>query len=140
MGTVYLGWPKGIRATKVYSVQWAGRIHNFWGFDAASRILTAALERQGILVKRVGERGSSSTCPACGSKDVVREPRHVLTCTSCGEVVHSDQAGSRNIVKFNKPSVVWDGAKAALKPDTRRWNQHRWEDASNRSVPLRLAA
>lgn len=101
-------------------------------FDAASTILQAALERQGILVKRVGERGSSSTCPSCDSKDVTRYPRHVLSCKTCGLRLHSDQAGSRNILKFNKPGLSWDWAKAALKPDTRRWNQQRWEDASNR--------
>ena len=40
--------------------------------------------------------------------------------------------GSRNILKFNKPGLSWDGAKAALKPDTRRWNKQRWEAASTR--------
>ena len=139
VGVVYLGWPKGIlRDVKHYSTKWAGRIHNFWGFDAASTILQAALERQGILVKRVGERGSSSTCPSCDSKDVTRYPRHVLSCKTCGLRLHSDQAGSRNILKFNKPGLSWDGAKAALKPDTRRWNQQCWEDASNRCSPQEL--
>ncbi|MGT2512180.1 transposase [Cupriavidus basilensis] len=50
VGIVYIGWPKGLRESKVYSAKRAGRIHNFWGFDAASRIVQAALERQGILV------------------------------------------------------------------------------------------
>lgn len=140
VGVVYLGWPKGIRDDCNYSRLWNGRIHNFWSFAAASQILRTALERQGILVQQVGERGSSSTCPACGSKDVVRYPRQTLTCKACESRVHSDQAGSRNIVKFNKPSVIWDGAKAAPRPDTLRWTKQRWEDAANRSNPLRLAA
>jgi transposase len=142
VGTVYIGWPKGIRESKVYSAKWAGRIHNFWGFDAASRILQAALERQGMLVKRVGERGSSSTCPACGSKSVMRKPRHVLACRDCDCRIHSDQAGSRNILSFNHPESSWDAVKATVKPDTQRWNTQRWVDASNRSTSnaLRLAA
>lgn len=142
VGTVYLGWPKGIRESKVYSAKWAGRIHNFWGFDAASRVLQAALERQGMLVKRVGERGSSSTCPSCGSKDVTRKPRHVLSCRDCGCRIHSDQAGSRNILSFNHPDISWDAVKTTVKPDTRRWNTQRWADASNRSATpaLRQAA
>jgi len=131
VGTVYLGWPKGIRERKVYSAKWAGRIHNFWGFDAASGILQAALERQGMLVKRVGERGSSSTCPSCGSKAVVRNPRHVLGCRDCGERIHSDQAGSRNILSFNHPGSSWDAVKTTVKPDTLHWNTQRWVDASN---------
>ena len=142
LGTVYLGWPKGILEGKVYSAKWAGRIHNFWGFDAASRILQTALERQGILVKRVGERGSSSTCPSCGSKDVLRKPRHVLACRDCVCRIHSDQAGSRNILSFNHPESSWDAVKTTVKPDTQRWNKQRWVDASNRRAgdALRLAA
>lgn len=133
VGVVYLGWPKGIREACSYNRKWAGRIHNFWGFDAASKLLQAALERQGVLVKRVGERGSSSTCPSCGSKDVVRKPRYVLTCKACATKMHADQVGSRNILKFNEPRIIWDAVKATAKPDTRRWNKQRWADASNRS-------
>lgn len=142
VGAVYIGWPKGIRQSKVYSAKWAGRIYNFWGFDAASRILQTALERQGMLVKRVDERGSSSTCPSCHSKDVVRRPRHVLTCRDCKIRIQADQAGSRNILDFNHPDSSWDAVKTTVKPDTRRGNKQRWVNASNRSASpaLHLAA
>jgi transposase len=142
IGTVYIGWPKGIREDRVYSKKWAGRIHNFWGFDASSRILQTALERQGIMVKRAGERGSSSTCPvtACGSKNVVRKPRHVLACRACGTVIHSDQAGSRNILALNHPGTSWDAVKTTVRPDTLCWNKQRWGDAENRNAKALLKA
>jgi hypothetical protein len=85
---------------------------------------------------RVGERGSSSTCCRCDGKDAVRHPRWVLRCRDCGERIHSDQAGSRAILRQNKPSVCWDGAEAAPRTVTRRWTLHRWEDRS--ANPKRL--
>jgi transposase len=142
VGTVYIGWPKGIREERVYSKKWAARIHNFWGFDASSRILQAALERQGIMVKRVGERGSSSTCAvtSCASKKVTRKPRHILTCRTCDTTIHSDQAGSRNILAFNHPGTSWDAVKTTVRPDTLRWNRQRWVDAENRNDKTLLKA
>jgi transposase len=130
VGTVYLGWPKDIRRDRDYGSKWNGRIHNFWSFDRALKILECALRAVGILPVRVGERGTSSSCPTCSSQNVVRHPRWVLRCRDCGEVIHSDQAGSRNILRQNKPSVCWDGAEAAPRTVTRRWTLHRWENRS----------
>ena len=68
--------------------------------------------------------------------------RHVLICRDCGCSIHSDQAGSRNILSFNHPGASWDAVKTTVKPDTRRWNTQRRVDASNRSASpaQRLAA
>jgi transposase len=142
VGTVYIGWPKGIRENRVYSKKWAARIHNFWGFDASGKILQAALERQGIMVRRVGERGSSSTCPvtSCGSKKVARKPRHILSCRVCDTTLHSDQAGSRNMLSFNHPGTGWDAVKTTVRPDTLCWNKQRWVDAGNRNDKTLLRA
>ena len=142
VGTVYIGWPKGIREDRVYSKKWAARIHNFWGFDASGKILQAALERQGIMVRRVGERGSSSTCPvtSCGSKKVARKPRHILSCRVCDTTLHSDQAGSRNMLSFNHPGTSWDAVKTTVRPDTLCWNKQRWVDAGNRNDKTLLRA
>lgn len=131
VGTVYLGWPKHIRRDTSHSARWNGRIHGFWGFDRASRILEKHLERAGIAVARVGERGTSSECPRCNSPAVVRHPRHRLTCRVCGLRIHSDQAGSRNLLKIHIPSVTWAGAEAVPRPETHRWNRHRWVDVEN---------
>lgn len=133
IGGVYLGWPKHIRRESAYGAKWNGRLHGFWSFDRASRILEKHLTRCGIQTHRVDERGTSSRCPSCASTNVRRSPRHQLTCRACGLQLHSDQAGSRNILRQQKPSVIWDGAEAAPRPETHRWNRHRWLDASNPS-------
>ncbi len=131
VGTVYLGWPKGILRDVFYgSSRWAGRIHNFWLFGRSLELIEQALAQRGIVAVRVGERGSSSGCPSCGSEDVVRHPRWLLRCKACGERIHSDQAGSRNILRQNKPSVSWAGLEASPRTETRRWNRHGWETRS----------
>ena len=75
VGTVYLGWLKGIPCDVFYgSSRWAGRIHNFWSFGRSLELIEQVLTQRGIIAVRVGERGSSSGCPNCGSEDVVRHP------------------------------------------------------------------
>jgi transposase len=131
VGTVFLGHPKGILRDVSYgSAKWAGRIHNFWSFDLALGILECAFRKVGIVSVRVGERGSSSHCPTCSSADVVRHPRWRLRCRACGESIHSDQAGSRNILFANNPGVRRDGLQASPRTETLRWNHCRWDPRS----------
>ncbi len=65
-------------------------------------------------------------CPTCRSAEVVRRPRAWLTCKSCPVVIHSDQAGSRNIAQVQDPNARWDGPKAGPRTATQRWTHHRW--------------
>ena len=112
VATVYLGWPRGILRGERYGPgKWAGRIHGFWSFGLTLALLESALEARGITTVRVGERGSSSTCRACGSGDVARHPRWRLACRACGESLHSDQAGSRNILANQTPGACRDWAE-----------------------------
>ena len=115
-----------LREVKYGSSLWAGRIHNFWSFAKTITILKSALAAQNILCLPVGERGSSSHCCKCESANVSRSPRSLLKCKDCGEKIHSDQAGSRNIAKSQKPGLSWAGAEAAPRTATHRWSRHRW--------------
>lgn len=56
-------------------------------------------EEAGINVELVSEAYTSKTCGECGSLDVVREPRGMLSCPDCGSVWNSDINGARNILK-----------------------------------------
>ena len=94
-----------------------------------------ALRRGGIRSERIDERGTSSHCPRCDSSHVVRHPRHLLRCRDCEFLVHSDQAGSFNIMSQRYP-VSWDGAEAAPAPETHRFNKHRWADVQNPSIEV----
>jgi putative transposase len=130
VGRVVIGWPKDILKGHALSRKWNGVTHGFWSFDQMSQRLIGALSRVGIISQRTAERGTSSQCPQCDSRRVRRHPRAVLHCRACKLSIHSDQAGSRNMVRQKYP-VYWDGAEAALTPDTRRFNKHRWVDAYN---------
>jgi transposase len=125
VGTVFLGWPKDILRDCDYGSTWNGRIHNFWSFDRALKLLEYAFRSVGMVEVRVGERGTSLTCCCGGGENVLRHLRWALRCRDCGEVIHSDQAGSRNMPKQNKPSVCWDGTEAVPRTVTRRWTLHR---------------
>jgi transposase len=136
VGTVYLGWPKDILRDRDYGSKWNGRIHDFWPFGKALKIQENAFRAVGVIAVRLGERGTSSTCCRCDSKSDVWHPRWALRCRDCGDRIHSDQAGSRNILRQNKPSVCWDGAEAAPRTVTQRWTLHRWENRSANSRRL----
>jgi transposase len=139
VGMVFIGWPKGIRDDVYVQKDWRGRIHNYWNFNRFATILIAALERQQIAGKQVGERGTSSTCPWTLNKEHVmrRSPRWKLACKDCSLSMHSDAAGSSNILAFNKPGITRDGAKAAPAPRTHQWDNHRWVLRAKSSQPYR---
>ena len=141
IGQVVIGWPKGILGDSRLSRKWNGLTHGFWSFEQMSQRLMLALRRGGIVPDRTGERGTSSHCPRCASAHVVRRPRYILRCRDCELIVHSDHAGSFNIMSQTYP-VSWDGAEAAPAPETHRFNKHRWADAPNPSTPVedRVAA
>jgi transposase len=142
VGLVYIGWPKGIRDDVKVHKDWRGRLHNYWNFNRFGQILIDALDRQGILGKLVGERGTSSTCPWTLDRThkMSRSPRWRLTCKDCGKAMHSDAAGSGNILAFNKPGLIRDGAKAAPTPRTHAWNSHAWRLRENHSLTQELLA
>ena len=94
VGTLTVGDPRGVLALE------AGRRHNrrlrTWRPGALIRCLSDKAEQAGITVHLVDERGTSSTCPACGQR-VVKPSGRVFTCRSCGLCGHRDLAGAVNI-------------------------------------------
>jgi len=67
----------------------------------------------------------------CGSVRVRRTPRHRVTCHDCPLVIHSDQAGSRNIVRQKTPAMAWDADETPLWPETHRWSGQQWVDVKH---------
>ena len=66
VGTLAVGDPRGVLALA------AGRRHNqrtrAWRIGHLLRALHDKAETAGIIVRLVDERGTSSTCPACGKR------------------------------------------------------------------------
>jgi len=71
-------------------------IHNFWSVGYIYKRMREKAEEYGIVVRRVDERGSSSECPLCHSRRVVKRGR-LFKCLNCGLEAHRDAVGGVNI-------------------------------------------
>ena len=60
---------------------------------------------------------------------MLRSPRTWLRCREpdCGLVIHSDQAGSRNMISEQIPGTRWDGLEASPRTETLSWQRHEWD-------------
>ncbi len=139
---VYIGSPKGIRDEVKVCKAWRGRMHNYWSFALFSGYLESALTKTRIHSKRVGERGTRSTCPWTLSPqhEVVRSPRWKLSCRDCNKSMHSDAAGVGNILAFQTPGTDRDGMKATPALRTHESNKHSWATRANRRCDERRLA
>ena len=70
--------------------------HNFWSHRFLMQRVIAVAEEYGISVELVDERGTSSTCPRCGSRRIGHRGR-LFKCLECGLEAHRDTVGTVNI-------------------------------------------
>jgi putative transposase len=94
IGTLTVGDPRGVLNLP------AGRRHNLrlrqWQIGRTLRILQDKAALAGIRVHLVDERGTSSTCPACGRR--ITKPRgRTMTCRHCQFAGHRDLAAAYTI-------------------------------------------
>ena len=96
VGTLTVGDPRGVLALH------AGRRHNQrvrdWRPAGLIGCLSDKAQQAGITVYLVDERGTSSTCPACGRR-VPKPAGRNFTCRQCGFAGHRDLAGAANIAR-----------------------------------------
>ena len=71
-------------------------IHNFWSIGYQYQRLREKAEEYGMRTRREDERGTSSECPRCGSKNIVKRGR-LFKCKGCKIEAHRDAVGSINI-------------------------------------------
>ena len=71
-------------------------IHNFWSFKYIIDRLKTTAENLGIKVKTVSEAHTSSECPWCHSRNVIKYKR-LFKCLNCGIEAHRDVIGALNI-------------------------------------------
>jgi len=74
-------------------------IHNFWSFNYVMERLKVTAENFGIKVKARNEAYSSSECPWCHSRKVVKSKR-LFKCLNCGIEAHRDVVGVLNIARL----------------------------------------
>jgi putative transposase len=108
IGTLRIGDPRGVLELK------AGRRHNQrlrdWRPGYLIHCLKDKAEQAGIRIELVDERGSSSTCPACGRR-VPKPASRRLTCAHCGFSGHRDLVGGANIARRSPGGTITTNAK-----------------------------
>jgi len=130
VGTLVIGDPKGITTRDV------GHRQNLrlrqWRRTHLLQALVDKASLAGMAVKLVDERGTSSTCPACGHRVVAKGRR--FGCSSCGFEGHRDVVGAQNIAARGGGSTSTmllvthrRAGKAPARRDRRRhlWDEHR---------------
>jgi IS605 OrfB family transposase len=94
VGTLVIGDPTGI------TIQDAGRVQNWrlrqWRRTHLLQALQDKAEQDGIMVRLVDERGSSSTCPVC-KRRVPKPAGRRFSCPHCKFQGHRDLVGAVNI-------------------------------------------
>jgi len=93
---IVLGELTNIRASANFSKKSNSMIHLFWSHRYLVTRIKGKAEEYGITVREIDERGSSSVCPRCNSKRVVRKGR-LFRCVQCNLEAHRDAVGCVNI-------------------------------------------
>ena len=109
IGALAVGDPRGVLKLK------AGRRHNQrtrdWRIGHLITVLKDKAEAAGIGLTLVDERGTSSTCPACGSR-VPKPAGRVLACPACQFTGHRDPHRGR---QYRRPTRRRDHAGRAVR-------------------------
>ncbi len=100
-------WKRGVSAlvigdlTGILTNSTGGRkvksmTHNFWSHRYLVQRVNEVAEEYGMIVELVDERGTSSKCPRCDTRRVIRSGR-LFKCRDCGLEAHRDTVGAVNI-------------------------------------------
>jgi len=96
VGEIVCGDLREIRKKADFSRKSNAMVHNFWSPGYQYNHLREKAEEYGIRVRRKNEHGSSSECPRCHSKRIVRRGR-LFKCLDCKLEAHRDAVGCVNI-------------------------------------------
>jgi putative transposase len=134
IGTLVIGDPKGI--TNRDSGRRQNRRLRQWRRTHLMRALVDKATLAGIAVVLVNERGTSSTCPVCGS--VASKPKgRIFECKACGLLAHRDLVGATNIAArggaFTSVYALVTHRRAGLVPARRDRRRHLMD--ARRSCP-----
>ncbi len=116
----------------------SGRHHNLrlrqWRRTHLVSCLRDKAERAGVSIKMVDERGSSSTCPRCGTRS--KPSGRTFSCRRCNYLGHRDLVGARNIAAtgggHTSDSLLVTHRRAGAPPARRDRRRHLF-DARRRS-------
>lgn len=93
ISTIVVGDITGILANTTGGRKTNSMTHNIWSHRYLVQRVKEVAEEYGVTIELVNERGSSSTCPRCGSQQIIR----LFKCQNCGLEAHRDGVGAVNI-------------------------------------------
>ncbi len=93
---IVLGELTNIRDSAQFSKKLNSMIHLFWSHRYLVTRIKEKAEEYGITVREIDEQGTSSVCPRCAAKRVVRKGR-LFNCLRCRLEAHRDAVGCVNI-------------------------------------------
>ena len=108
---IVVGDVSGIRENNNKNNKVNAMIHNFWSFAYIMDRLRTTAENFGIEVAFVDEAYSSSECPWCHSRRVVKRGR-LFKCLDCGVEAHRDVVGVLNIARVSTRRDGFNGVLA----------------------------
>jgi len=94
--TIALENLKNIRKKIKYSREMNGRLHR-WSFRKLQKIIEYKAKMNGIPIIYVNARGTSRTCPICGTKLSPNGQYRTMKCKRCGLKADRDVIGAWNI-------------------------------------------
>lgn len=105
--SIVLGDLKGIRENS--KGKKFNRILSNWAYYKLTEYIIYKAKWKGIKVIKINERGTSHTCPKCGSKGT-RPYQGLFICKSCGYQANADFVGAQNIKKKVEEYISENGA------------------------------
>lgn len=130
--TVVVGDLKNIRKENNGKGKKLGRKTNqklhSWSYCTLTSLLDYKLKRVGIALKKVSEKYTSRTCPACGDrKKKNRAIRGSFRCNKCGYRKHPDVIGAINILKTYQYGVLENAPNC--NPRVNSGNVVKWDES-----------
>jgi IS605 OrfB family transposase len=136
IATLVVGDPKGIARRDAGRVQ-NRRVAHTWRRTHLLGALSDKAQLAGINLRRVDERGTSSTCPQCCQRCAKPRGRR-FACRNCGYLGHRDLIGARNIAAKGGGSTTADAVVTHRRAGTvpaRRDRRRHLMDERRRSCP-----
>jgi len=136
VSVLVIGDLNGIRAGAYFGRNGNQKLHNFWVFNRIAKRLAELGEEHSVVVRKVLEFKTSSTCCLCGKEHNGRIHRGLMVCLSAHRSVNADVNGSVNIknvavnrfpVSLAQSMLGTSGSGLLAEPLLLRWNYNEWK-------------
>jgi IS605 OrfB family transposase len=106
---IVLGDLKGIRKSAKGKGKRINRIIGNWAYYKLTKYIEYKAMWEGVKVFKISEKGTSHTCPKCGSEGK-RTYQGLFVCQKCGYQANADFVGAQNIKKRFEEYISSNGA------------------------------